>query len=495
MGIVSKQATLNSILYYVGVFLGYVNVIILFPAYFTSEQFGLIQLMVGISFIYSQFSSVGLIYGINRYFPFFKSEDKKHQGLLTYITIIATSGFVILTILYVVFKPFIIDLYIEKSGLFTEYFLLIVPLSFFTLAFTILEALARVILKTGFSNFLREVLLRLLITTGIFLYVVKIFNIEVFIYYYVFTYALVAVFLTFQIIFSKEFKFVLSFKHLEKLKFFDFLKFNLYNLFSGAAMFVGQKVDVLIIGAMLGLAQLGAYSLYFYIASVIYIPMKSLSRITFPIIANHWKSNDVNSINEIYKKTSVIQLIFGLLIYIGVIINRHNLFALLKKTDYIDNFLIFPFVGLAILFDVTAGLNSDIISNSPKFRYNALFNLVFLFSTVAGNVLLIPYLGIVGAAVAIAIAFLIFNFIKWLFLKIQYNMQPLDYRQILLLLISLIVFFIGEILPSIKIIYIDIIYRSTIVAVFFGAAVYLLKLSEDLNEKFLIYYHKFLKYK
>lgn len=495
MGIVSKQATVNSILYYFGVFLGYVNVIILFPAYFTSEQFGLVQLMVSISFIYSQFSSVGLIYGINRYFPFFKSEDKKHRGLLTYITIISTAGFIILTLLYIVFKPFIINLYIEKSRLFTDYYILIIPLSFFTLAFNILEALARVILKTGFSNFLREVLLRLLITSGIIFFILKIFDIEIFIYYYVLTYGIVAVFLLFQIIFSKEFRIVFSFKHLEKLKFFDFLRYNLYNLFSGAAMFVGQKVDVLIIGAMLGLAQLGAYSLYFYIASVIYIPMKSLSRITFPIIADHWKSNDTKSINTIYKKTSVIQLIFGMLIYIGVIINRHNLFALLKKNDYIDNFWIFPFVGLAILFDVTTGLNSDIISNSPKFRYNALFNIIFLVSTIIGNIILIPYLGVIGAAIAIAIAFFIFNFIKWLFLYKHYGMQPLNYRQLIILLISIIALLVGEILPAISMIYLDILYRSLIVTIIFGTAVYMFKLSEDLNEKFLIYYNKYLKFK
>jgi O-antigen/teichoic acid export membrane protein len=494
MGIVSKQATINSILYYIGVFLGYVNVIILFPAYFSSEQFGLVQLLVGISFIYSQFSSVGLIYGINRYFPFFKSEDKKHKGLLTYVTVISSGGFIILTVLYIVFKPLIINLYIEKSRLFTDYYLLIIPLSFFTLAFNILEALARVILKTGFSNFLREVLLRLLITAGIFLFVFKVFNIDTFIYYYVLTYGIVAVLLLFQIIISKEFKMVLSVKHLEKFKFFDFLRFNLYNLFSGAAMFVGQKVDVLIIGAMLGLAQLGAYSLYFYIASVIYIPMKSLSRISFPIIANHWKTNDTMSINEIYKKTSVIQLIFGLIIFIGVIINRHNLFALLKKQDYIDNFLIFPFIGLAILFDVTAGLNSDIISNSPKFRYNALFNVVFLISALAGNLILIPYLGIMGAAIAIAIAFFIFNFIKWLFLNLNYDMQPLSYRQIILLLISVAVFLLGEVLPVINMVYLDILYRSTIITVIFFTAVYIFRLSEDLNDKFRILLKKYLTF-
>jgi len=491
MGIVSKQATINTILYYLGVFLGYVNVIMLFPAYFSSEQFGLVQLLVGVSFIYSQFSSVGLIYGINRYFPFFKSDDKKHKGLLTYVTVISSGGFLILTILYIILKPFIISLYFEKSKLFTDYYLLIIPLSFFTLAFNILEALARVILKTGFSNFLREVLLRLLITAGIFLFIFKFFNIETFIYYYVLTYGIVAFFLLFQIIFSKEFKMVFSVKHLEKLKFWDFLRFNLYNLFSGAAMFVGQKVDVLIIGAMLGLAQLGAYSLYFYIASVIYIPMKSLSRITFPIIANHWKINDIVSINTIYKKTSIIQLIFGLIIYIGVIINRHNLFALLKKQEYIDNFWIFPFVGLAILFDVITGLNSDIISNSPKFRYNALFNMIFLVSAITGNLILIPYFGILGAAIAIAIAFFIFNFIKWLFLKLDYNMQPLNYRQLILLLITGVVLFVGEILPEINIVYFDIFYRSIIVSVIFFTSVYIFRLSEDLNDKFNILIKKY----
>jgi len=490
LGIVSRQATLNSIFYYIGVFLGYVNVILLFPAYFTSEQFGLIQLMVSVSFIYSQFSSFGLIYGINRYFPFFRTEDKKHKGLLTYVLIISLSGFVLLTFIYLALKPNIMNLYIENSRLFTDYYNLIIPLSFFTLAFNILEALARVILKTEFSNFLREVLLRLMTTSGIIMFVFNFFDIDLFILFYVSTYGFVSLLLLIQVVSSKEFKLYISLKIIEKNTFLDFLKFNMYNLLSGAAMFVGQKVDVLIIGSMLGLAPLGAYSLYFYIASIIYIPMKSLSRITFPIIASHWKTNDIKSINDIYIKTSLIQLIFGLLIYIGVIINRYNLFALIKKEEYINNFVIFPFVGLAILFDITAGLNSDIISNSPKYRYQALFNIIFLIVTIIANLILIPLLGISGAAIAIAIAFLIFNLTKWLFLKLQYNMQPINYKQLLLIMFTFVSFIIGELLPVINVIYVDILYRSLIVTVIFGGAVYIFRISEDLNEKFKSYRKK-----
>ena len=98
------------------------------------------------------------------------------------------------------------------------------------------------------------------------------------------------------------------------------------------------------IGSMIGLSIVGAYSLYLFIATVISIPMRAFSKIAIPIIANSWKENDIKQINDIYKRTSLIQMILGMLLYIGVIINKHNLFIIVKKTEYIENFDIFYFL-------------------------------------------------------------------------------------------------------------------------------------------------------
>ncbi|MCE1164879.1 MAG: polysaccharide biosynthesis C-terminal domain-containing protein [Bacteroidetes bacterium] len=489
MGIVREQAVKNSIISYAGVALGYINIIILFPAFFTTEQFGLIQLLVSVSFVYVQFAAVGLVNGITRFFPFFKTEDRNHDGFLSYIVLIGTAGFIVSSIAYLIFRKVIIGVYIENAELFTEYYYTLIPLSLFSMFFNILEALVRVVYKTVFATFLREVGLRLLTTAGIVLYIFKILNFDFFVYYYVGTYLLVSVILFIQLVRSKEFMLGISFGTIRKNKFIDLFRYGLYNLMSGAAMFVGQKVDIMMIGSMIGLKIVGVYSLYLYIATVIYIPMKALARISVPIISTSWKENNVQKINEIYGQTSLIQLVLGALIYIGVIINRHNLFMLLKKPEYIDNFALFYFIGIAILIDVSVGINSEIIANSSKFRYDAFFNVILFVTSVIMNLILIPIWGGVGAAIALVVTFFVFNFIKSMFLFVKYKMNPLSYKQPLVLVISAVCFLIGNYFPVIGNTYVDIVVRSFVTSLVFLALIYITKISDDINQRVVVYFN------
>ncbi len=487
MGIVRNQGIKNMLSAYTGVVLGYINVILLFPAYFTSEQFGLINLMISVSFVYTQFSSIGLVNAISKYFPFFKTEDKKHNFFLTYIIVLSVSGFFIMTLLFFVFRPLIVDAYINNSKLFIEYFLLLIPLAFSLLVYVIFETLARVIFRTVLANFVREVVIRVLTTADIFLFMYNIVDFTGFIYIFVGIYILSALIIVFQVILSKEFKFVFSIKGMEKKHFIEFLRYGTYNLFSGAAMFVGQKVDIMMIGSMIGLSIVGAYSLYLFIATVISVPMRAFAKIAIPIIANSWKENDVKQINDIYKRTSLIQMIFGMLLYIGVIINKHNLFLIVKKPEYVDNFDIFYFLGIAFLIDVAVGLNSEIISSSKYYRYDALFNLIMLVVSIVTNFIFIPILGGVGAAIAAAISFFVFNFSKWLFLYIKYKMQPVDFRQLFVLLLGFACLGVNYFIPNLNNIYLDIIFRSGIISVIFIATLYFTKISFDLNDRINTY--------
>ena len=493
MGVVRTQGIKNVISSYLGVALGYLNVIILFPAYFSSEQFGLINLMVSVSFVYTQFASVGLVNAIAKYFPFFKTEDKKHNFFLTYIIVLSVSGFAILTLIFFIFKPLIISAYIEKSRLFVDYFLLLIPLAFSLLASIIFETLARVIFKTVLSVFVREVVIRALTTIDILLFVFNVINFDGFIYILVGIYGLSAVIILIQVILSKEFRFVFSIKGMEKKHLFEFIRYGTYNLLSGAAMFVGQRVDIMLIGSMVGLSIVGAYSLYLFIATVISIPMRALAKISIPIITNSWKENDIKQISDIYKRTSLIQIIFGVLLYVGIIINKENLFVILNKPEYSANFAIFYFLGIAILIDVTVGLNSEIIASSKYYRYDALFNMILLGVSIIANLILIPVLGGIGASIASAISFFTFNFIKWLFLYVKYKMQPIDYKQVLVVLTGVACLVINHFIPQIKGLYFDIVVRSSAISVFYLSALYFMKVSWDLNDRVKIYKEILLK--
>jgi O-antigen/teichoic acid export membrane protein len=488
LGIVRKQALANSIFSYIGVGLGYLNVIILFPAFFTSDEFGLLSLIISVSVIYAYLSAIGLANTIPRFFPFFKTDDKLHNGFMSYILLIGVAGFLIITILFIVLRPLIISAYIEKSAEFVNYYYFLIPLSLFTLLYNVFEAIARAIYKTSFATFLKETLLRLLTTIGIILFMFKILNFNQFIYFYVIINCVCAILLLFQTIFSKEFVFKFNFKDLTKEKFKELMKYGGFLYISSASMIIGQSgADTLFLGSMVGLSIVGAYTIYMRIATLIYVPMRSLSKISVPVIANCFKENDLKQISDIYKRTSLIQLIIGCLIYIGVIINKHNLFYFLKKPEYIESFNIFYFVGIAVLIDIAVGLNSEIIVNSPKYKFDPLFNIILLIVSISANYFLIPVFGGVGAALAAIASFFTFNFIKWLFLVINFKMQPLDYRQLIVIGIAIISYFIGNAIPIINNIFIDAIVRSGITVLIYGGLTVLLKVSPDLNERYVVY--------
>lgn len=487
MGIVRRQALANSIFSYLGVIIGYVNLILLFPTFFSAEQYGLINLIIGLSTIYSYLSAVGLVTSITKYFPFFKTEDRLHNGFITLIFLIASLGFLAVTVLYFILRPEIIEAYAEKSSMFLDYYLVVIPISFFTLVFSVFESLARAVYKTTFATFAKEVGIRLFTTVSIVLYIIHWLDFKSFVLSYVVIYGLSATALVVYVFLSGEYRFGLSFRNVDKSKLKELLKFGGFVLISSVTMIVTEKVSILIIGSLVGLAVVGAYSMYFYIASVIYVPMRAMSRISVPIIAVSFKEKDYKTIDDIYRRTSIIQLVIGILIYVGVIVNRHNLFYFLKQPAYIENFGIFYFVGLAVLIDIMVGLNSEIITNSEKYKFDALFNFILLIVSIVSNLLLIPLIGGLGAAIATAISFFTFNYLKWRFIVRKFNMQPLTIRQVYTFAAGLLTFLLGEVLPLLGNVFIDIIYRSISVSIFYFLMIILLKVSSDINERVVVY--------
>ena len=115
MGIVKKQAIYNSIYQYIGIIIGYVNIVILFPLFLDTDQFGLTRVLIAISALYVQFSALGINQINVKFFPFFKSEENKNHGFFFIGLITTLIGFTILTALFLLFDDAILNQYQEQS--------------------------------------------------------------------------------------------------------------------------------------------------------------------------------------------------------------------------------------------------------------------------------------------------------------------------------------------------------------------------------------------
>ena len=489
MGRIQAQALKNTVFSYIGLVLGYLNVVILFPAYFSVEEFGLIQLLAGMAIVYSQLSALGLTNAIVRFFPFFKTDDKKHGGFLFLVMLIAVAGFVIVTLIYVVLKPFISAQFIENSALYVDYYYFLVPISLFQLLFTVFEGVTRAVHQTVFAVFLRDVLFRVLTTAGIFLVFFKVIDFYQFLVFYVLINGLVVILLLGQVIFTREYKLIVGSKLLNKLRAKEVIRYGLFTLLGGSSYFLAQNIDKIMIGSMVGLRMVGIYSLFIYIATVIFFPARSLYRITMPTITEAWKENDVQLISALYKRTSLLLLIIGSIVYVGIAINKENILYFINP-EYREGFVFYYFLGLSFLIDMTGGINSDIISTSVKYRYDTLFNIIYAGLCILLNFIFITLYGAIGAAIATMLSVLIFNLLKWGFLFKEYKMQPFDSKNVIVVVLAGITLLIGLFLPALGNVYLDIVYRSGICTAFYLGLLLLLKVSSDINEKFDKYARK-----
>jgi len=480
MGIIVRQSVINTIISYIGIALGFVITIWLYPHFFTTQQYGLTRVLLSLSMVVIQVSNLGINSTIIRYFPFFRDREKNHHGFLTIVLLIPLVGFIIFGSLLYIFKNPILQIYSDKSELLLDFYMYLFPLSFFILFFKTIESYTYALYNTVASSFLHDIFIRILTIAILFGYFWGWINFNQFIQLFVLNYGinLLLIFLYLGSISDLKFDLDLDFLNGELLK--KMLNYGAFSFFGNIATVILGNVDILMLGAMAGLGDTGIYAIAFYVASVIKVPRQSIHKISAPIIADSMKNNNLSLVEDIYKRSSLNLIIAGGLLFCGIIANLHNLNKILPAS-YAGGSLVIIIIGFANYFEISSGLNGIIILNSKYYRFD-LYSMVSLIAlTILLNYLLIPAYGILGAAIGTATAIIAFNATKVFYVWERFSMHPLDIRMLPTLLVVAGTLFVSLEIGHITNAYVDILLRSVSITIFYIGIIWMLNLSEDLN--------------
>jgi O-antigen/teichoic acid export membrane protein len=176
-------------------------------------------------------------------------------------------------------------------------------------------------------------------------------------------------------------------------------------------------------------------------------------------------------------------MVIGCLLFMGIIINKQNLLMMINKKEYSEHFNLFIVIGLSCLVDITGGLNTYIISTSHKYRLISIGVFISSMFCIGLTYLLIPIYSGLGAAIAYLVTISIFNFCNWFYIKYRFKMQPFNYKHLLVIVITVVSYYIGNYFWRMPNLYLDVIVRSGITALFYGLLTYFFHISVDLNEK------------
>ncbi|NJL15676.1 MAG: hypothetical protein HC913_23515 [Microscillaceae bacterium] len=249
----------------------------------------------------------------------------------------------------------------------------------------------------------------------------------------------------------------------------------------GMSNLVISKIDLLMIPAWLSAADLGVYTLSFFIGTIIEVPRKAIGQISTPLIAQAWASNDLGQLSKMYKSSARNQFVIGLFIFLLIWLNVREIFALIPNGErFIAGQYVILFIGLTRLIDMLTGLNQEILLQSSAYRFNFWMLLVLALLNILFNAWLIPALGISGAALGTLLAYLLYNLAKGWFLYRQFGLQPFTWPIIPTAGLGGLVYGVGLFFPMTGWAALDIFLRSSLIALLFGAGVWVWQLSPEL---------------
>lgn len=245
-------------------------------------------------------------------------------------------------------------------------------------------------------------------------------------------------------------------------------------------------IDTIMINHFNGLSDTGVYSITFFFGTLILIPGRPLSKIAGVVIADAFRKKDINNVETIYTKSIINQALIGTLVFIGIWANIDNVFRILPEEYAAGKYVIF-FIALANLFDMFAGVSHLVIFNSKYYRMMTVFLLIFVVLIIGTNLIFIPILGIVGAAIASAISRFIYTMMRIAYVNRKFKFTVFDLRWIKLLIVSVAAYLVGVSIPVMDSLILDIGVRSAAISLIFAALAYVMRISEDMNERLQVY--------
>ncbi|MDR3268848.1 MAG: oligosaccharide flippase family protein [Tannerella sp.] len=482
MGIVVRQSMKGILVNYVGAFIGFLTTFFVLTKFLDPEVIGLTKVFLEVSTVIGSVALMGTSASIMRFFPYFKNSKNNDNGFFFYILLLPTLGILICIPLYLLFKAPITTFFAKNSSLYIDYYYWVIPLILFIVYWAVMESYSTQKMRIVVPRFVREVLIRLLLICVYLLYAFKFLNLDGLIAGFISVYGIAMLVTLFYVSKIGSVTLKHDFSFIDKALRGKIIRYTLFLVLAILSGGILGQLDLFMVSSELGFNYAGIYSIAFYMAAVVEIPSRSISGISSPLAASALKEGDLATANDLYKKVALHQFMAGSCIFLLIWINIDNIFAIMPNGHIYQagKWVVF-FIAISNLLNVTLSFGATLISFS-KYYYWGLFFAVFI--TIAGvttNLLLIPRLGISGAAIATLVACILsYSVQQWIvMIKIKGNPYTVNLLKQIVLIVGMYAinrFLLPEWNANP---FVDGIYRTLIVGGILLVAIYKMRLSEE----------------
>lgn len=195
-----------------------------------------------------------------------------------------------------------------------------------------------------------------------------------------------------------------------------YLSFGLPTLLSNMSYWAITSADKYLVGIFIGILAVGRYSPSYSLGSVISFFILPLSFVLFPAISKLYDEMQIEKVKIYLKYSTKYFLFIAIPGVFGLSILSRQLLNIFSTNDIAQNaYFVTPFVALSILFYGICDIFGEIFVLHKKTKLAARIWGFAALLNIASNFILIPILGIKGAAIATLFSYAFALLVLWYF--------------------------------------------------------------------------------
>ncbi len=245
-----------------------------------------------------------------------------------------------------------------------------------------------------------------------------------------------------------------------------YLSFSVPQIPSAALLWIMDSSDRYFITIFLGLSQTGIYSASYGIGSLIYLFYFPISFVVFPIVTSLWEKGEISGVKTYLEYSTKIFLYLGIPGSAGVYVLSKPLLIILSTSAFSVGGGILTFlIALSTIFLGIYQINLYIIYLIEKTKFMPIIVGLSALINIIINIILIPKIGIIGAAISTLVSYALLSMIVLIWAKssIGYHFDNIFLSKIILS--SFLMLLVIELIPVNNII-------TLIIAILVGTIVY-----------------------
>ncbi len=496
MGIVARQSIKGTLATYFGVAVGIVTTFFVQTKYLTTEEIGLVDVLLQSALLFSGLAQLGTNTSAMRYYPYFKDEEHRDHGFFGWTLIVPLMGFILFLGGFFALRNPIASFFSEKSALFIDYIYYVIPLAFFMLYISVFETNSNLLMRIVVPRFIREVGLRVMTLVIYLLYGFHVLSLTGMVVAFCVSYGLATVvnivylFTLHRVSFRIEKKYITP-----KLK-RDFLIYTVFLITSALAGNITPLLNRYFVAGKQGLAISGILTIAIYIATLVEMPYRSLGSISKPQISQAMADGNVKEADRICKSVALHQFLAGSLVFFFIWINIDTVFALLPNGEvFAAGKWAVLILGISRLVNSTLNVGTTVLSYSKIYYYSLFFTILLTVLAWWLNARWVVEWGVNGAAFATLVAYMVHYVLLLALIRWKIGTSPLSAKQLLVLLVVGVLFgldwlwskaltpwFVGLFSKPVYGLTIDSLLKTTLFLVIGLVTIYKIKISQSVND-------------